>query len=177
VAVRVGDLTGANATDYQQQAGDLLEETEALKQEAINNNGIDFSALNKLVTKAENLNTAIKKNAACGKGSGKQYLTVITGSVISLVQFALANPEYFTTEELSRLVTAALAVGALGSGAANPQEAADLMTKFTQEFSDRLNDAQANKSCTDATQIKVTALMLNNATLIQQAESVMSAVC
>ena len=177
VAVRVGDLKGANATDYQKQVGDLLDETEALKQEAIDNNGIDFAALNKLVSKAENLNTAIKKNAACGKGGGKQFLTVITGSINSLAEFALANPQLFTTEELSRLVTAALSVGAMGSGAVNAQKAADLLTKFTQEFSNRLTDAQGAKNCTDATQIKVTALILNNAALKQQAESVISAVC
>lgn len=176
-ATRVADLTGANATDYQKEVGDLLDEAEALKQQAIDNNGIDFGTLNQLISKAENLNTAIKKNAACGQGSGKQFLTIITGSVISLIQFALSHPELFTTEELSRLVTAALAVGAIGSGSANPQQAADLLTKFAQEFSNRLDDAQTNKSCTDATQILLVASMLKDASLKQQADSVVKAVC
>jgi len=176
-AVRVGDLKGANATDYQQQVGDLLDETESLKQDAVDNNGIDFAALNKLVAKAENLNTAIKKNAACGKGSGKQFLTIITGTIANLAYFALSHPELFTTEELSRLVTAALGVGAMGAGAANPQQAADLLTKFLQEFSNRLTDAQTNNGCSEAVQIQVTASMLGNANLKQQAQAVAGQIC
>jgi len=177
VATRVGDLKGANATDYQQQVGDLLDKTEALKQNAIDKNGINFSDLNKLVTKAENLNTAIKKNAACGKGGGKQFLTSITGTIANLAYFALSHPELFTTEELSRIVTAALGVGAMGSGAVNSQQASDLLTKFTQEFNNRLTDAQTNKGCSEAVQIQITASMLGDANLKQQAQAVAGQVC
>lgn len=177
VATRAGDLKGANATDYQQQVGDLLDEAEALKQDAIDKNGINFADLNKLVTKAENLNTAINKNAACGKGSGKQFLTTITGTIANLAYFALSHPELFTTEELSRIVTAALGVGAMGSGAVNTQQASDLLTKFIQEFSDRLTDAEANNGCSEAVQIQITAGMLGDATLKQQAQAVAGQVC
>jgi hypothetical protein len=177
VATRVADLEGANVADYQKQVGDLLDEAEALKQKAIENNGIDFATLNQLVSKAENLATAIKKNADCGQSGGKQFLTLITGTVIDIAYFALSKPELFTTGELNRLLTAAVAVGAMGSGAANPQLAADLLAKFTQEFTDRLNDAQDNKNCMDATQILLAAGVLKNEALKQQADSVMTAVC
>ena len=177
VATRVADLEGANVADYQKQVGDLLDEAEALKQKAIENNGIDFATLNQLVSKAENLAAAIKKNADCGQSGGKQFLTLITGTVIDIAYFALSKPELFTTGELNRLLTAAVAVGAMGSGAANPQLAADLLAKFTQEFTDRLNDAQDNKNCMDATQILLAAGVLKNEELKQQADSVMTAVC
>ena len=177
VAVRVSDLQDSDLTDYQQEVGDLLDEAETFKQQAIANQSIDFETLNQLVKKAENLGISLKKNADCGQGGNKLFLTSITLTVTDLAYFALQNPELFTTEELSRLVTAALAVGAMGSGAANPSQAADLTSKFTQEFNNRLSDAQTNKNCSEATQIKVTALMLNNAALKQQAESVISAVC
>ena len=177
VAARVADLKGANVTEYQKQVGDLLDEAEALKQKAIDNNGIDFDVLNQVVSKAENLATAIKKNTECGQGSDKQYLTLITGTVIDLAYFALSKPELFTTGELSRLLMAAIGVGALGSGAANSQIAADLSAKFTQEFTDRLNDAETNKNCMEATQILLAAGALKNTALKQQADSVMTAVC
>jgi hypothetical protein len=176
-ATRVDDLEGGNAVDYQKQAGELLDETEALKQKAIDNSGIDFGTLNQLVSKAENLATAIKKNAECGQAGGKQFLTLITGTVIDIAYFALSKPELFTTGELNRLLTAAVAVGAMGSGAANSQVAADLLAKFTQEFTDRLNDAQDNKNCMEATQILLAAGVLKNEPLKQQADSVMTAVC
>lgn len=176
-ATRVADLKEANAIEYQKQVGDLLDEAEALKQQAVDNNGIDFETLNQLVSKAENLGTAIKKNAECGQASGKQFLTLITGTIIDIAYFALSKPELFTTGELNRLVMAALAVGAMGSGAANPQLAADLLAKFTQEFTDRLNDAQDNKNCMEATQILLAAGVLKNAALKQQADSIMTAIC
>ena len=176
-AIRVADLKGGNAIEYQNQVGDLLDETESLKQQAIDNNGIDFEALNQLVSKAENLATAIKKNADCGQVSGKQYLTSITGAIANLAYFALSKPELFSTDELGRLIVAATGVGAMGSGAANPQQAADLSNKFAQELTDRLSDAQTNKGCSEATQISLAAWALNNSGLKQQADSVISAVC
>ncbi|HLO14674.1 MAG TPA: hypothetical protein VK206_07595 [Anaerolineales bacterium] len=177
VATRVADLKGANVTEYQKQVGDLLDEAEALKQKAIDNNGIDFEALNQVVSKAENLEIAITKNAECGQGADKQFLTLITGTVIDLAYFALSKPELFTTGELNRLLMAAIGVGAMGSGAANSQIAADLSAKFTQEFTDRLNDAETNKNCMEATQILLAAGVLKNTALKQQADSVMTAAC
>lgn len=176
-ATRVDDLHGANVTDYQKELGDLLDESEALKQKAVEEGGIDFATLNALVSKAENLQTAIKKNMECAQPGNKQFVTSITGIIYDLAEFALGKPELFTTGELNRLVMAALGVGAMGSGAADPQSGAELLSKFTQEFTDRLGDAQANKDCMEATQIKLAGLALNNAALKQQAEQVMTAVC
>ena len=176
-AIRVADLKGGNAIEYQKQVGDLLDETEALKQQAIDNNGIDFNILNQLVSKAENLATAIKMNADCGQVSGKQYLTSITGAIANLAYFTLSKPELFTTEELGRLIVAATGVGAMGSGAANPEQAADLSNKFTQELTARLSDAQSNKGYLEATWISLAAWALNNMWLKQQAYSVIPAVC
>jgi hypothetical protein len=177
VAARIDDLYEGNSVEYQDEVGDLLDETEALKQKAVEEGGIDFATLNTLVSKAENLQTAIKKNTECGETGDKQFLTVITGTMIDLAYFALSKPELFTTGELNRLVMAALSVGAMGSGATDPKTGADLLAKFSQEFTDRLNDAEANKNCMEATQIKLAGLALNNATLKAQAEQVMTAVC
>lgn len=177
VATRVDDIFESNSVDYQYQVSELLDQAEALKQKAFEQGGIDFATLNNLVSKAENLQTAIKKNTECGEMGDKQFLTVITKTVTDLAYFALSNPELFTTGELNRLVMAALSVGAMGSGAANPQVSADLLAKFSQEFTDRLGDAESNKNCMEATQIKLASLALNNAALKQQAEQVMTAVC
>jgi hypothetical protein len=177
VAVRVGDLTGTNSVDYQKQLGELLQQAEALKLKAVQKEGIDFQTLNDLVSKAENLQTAIKKNTSCGDVSDKQFLTAITNTIISLAYFALSNPELFTTGELNRIVMAALGVGAMGSGATDPKVSADLMAKFAQEFTDRLGDAQAGKNCMEATQIMLGGAALGDAALKQQAEQVMAAAC
>lgn len=177
VAARVDDLYESNSVDYQDEVGDLLEETEALKQKAVESGGIDFATLNTLVSRAENLQTAIRKNSECGETGDKQFLTVITGTMVDLAYFALSKPELFTTGELNRLVMAALSVGAIGSGATDAQTSADLLAKFSKEFSDRLGDAEANKDCMEATQIKLAGLALNNTALKQQAEQAMTAVC
>jgi hypothetical protein len=177
VATRVDDLFEGNSVDYQEQVGDLLDQTEALKQKAVEEGGIDFATLNSLVTKAENLQTAIKKNTECGQTGDKQFLTLITGTVIDLAYFALSKPELFSTNELNRLLIAAISVGAMGSGAANPQVAADLLAKFTQELTDRLGDAEANKNCMEATQILIATGFLKNETLKQQADNIVTAVC
>ena len=136
-----------------------------------------ITKLNGLVTEAENLNLGLKKNIDCGFGGKKTYLTIITDVVADLANFALDNPHLFTTKELSLLSTAALSVGAMGSGAANPQQAAQLKAKFVQEFSNRLNDAQANSSCTEAVQIQVSAGLLGDPNLKTQAKSAVTAVC
>jgi hypothetical protein len=177
VATRVDDIFEGNSVDYQYQVGELLDKAEALKQKAFEESGIDFGTLNSLVSLAENLQTAIKKNTECGETGDKQFLTVITKTITDLAYFALSNPELFTTGELNRLVMTALSVGAMGSGSANPPVAADLSAKFSQEFSDRLGDAEANKNCMEATQIKLAGLALNNTALKQQAEQVITAVC
>jgi len=176
-AIRVGDLSAASETDYMKEVGDLLDETEAFKQNILAQNGVDYDKLNELVSKAENLNLGMKKNIACNLGGNKKYLTIITDVIADIANFALQNPQLFTTEELSRLVGAAVAVGAMGSGAANPQQAAELKAKFIQEFSDRLNDAETNKNCQDAVQIQVTAGALGDSNLKQQAKDVAAAIC
>ena len=176
-AIRIGDLAAASETDYMNEVADLIDAAEALKQDAVNGNGVDFESLNTLVTKAENLNLGLKKNIACGFGGKKTYLTIITDIVSDLANFALDNPQLFTTAELSRLASAALSVGAMGSGAANPQQAAQLKAKFINEFGDRLNDAQAGKSCSEAIQIQVSAAALGDANLKSQAKNVVDAVC
>jgi len=177
VAIRVGDLSSEDATDYMKEVGDLIAEAEDLKQKTINEKGVDFEILNNLVTKAGNLSTALKQNLDCGQGGKKQFLTIITDVIADLANFALQNPHLFTTQELSRLAFVALQVGALGSGAANPQNAAELKAKFLQEFSDRLTDAQNNKSCSDALQILISAGALGDAVLKQQANDVVAGVC
>jgi hypothetical protein len=176
-ATRVDDLHGANAVDYQEQLGNLLDGAEALKQKAVEEGGIDFATLNTLVSKAENLQTAIKKNIECAQPGNKQFVTSITGIIFDLADFALGKPELFTTGELNRLAMAALGVGAMGSGAADPQAGAELLSKFAKEFTDRLSDAETGKDCMEATQIKLAGLALNDAGLKQQAEQVMAAVC
>ncbi len=176
-AIRVGDLTSSNETDYMKEVGDLIDAAETLKKNAQAESGVDYAKLNELVTQADNLNLAMKKDIACGFGGKKTYLTIITDVVADLANFALQNPQLFTTEELSRLVTIAISVGAMGSGAANPQQAAELKAKFTQEFSDRLNDAQNNNNCQDVTQIQVAAGFLGSANLKQQAQDVADAIC
>ncbi len=176
-AIRVGDLSSSSETDYMKEVGDLIDAAEALKQSAMAKNGVDYDKLNELVTKADDLNLAMKKNIACGFGGKKSYLTIITDIIADLANFALQNPQLFTTEELSRLSYVAISVGAMGSGAANAQKAAELKSKFIQEFSNRLDDAQTNKNCQDAVQIQVAAGALGDASLKQQAKDAVAAIC
>jgi hypothetical protein len=176
-AFHVGDLSASSEADYTNEVGDLIDEAEIFKQGVLSQNGVNYDKLNELISKAENLNLGLKKNIDCNFGGNKKYLTIITDVITDIVNFALQNPQLFTTEELSRLVSAAIGVGAMGSGAANPQQAAELKAKFIQEFSDRLNDAQTNKNCQDAVQIQVTSWSLGDANLKQQAKSVIDAIC
>jgi hypothetical protein len=176
-AIRVGDLSAADAPQYMQEVGDLLDKTEALKLKATQAGGLDFDELNALVTKAENLSKALKKNSLCGLGNNKSFITVITDTIDNLANFALANPQLFTTEELGRIAYAAVRVGALGSGAANSQQAADLQTKFAKEFDDRLTDAVNNNNCDEVTNITVAAAAIGDKGLIQQAKQAMTAIC
>lgn len=176
-AIRVGDLTAADAPQYMQEVGDLLDKTEALKQKATQAGGLDFNELNALVTKAEELAKALKKNSQCGLGNNKSFITVITDTIDNLANFALANPQLFTTEELGRIAYAAVRVGAMGSGAANSQQAADLQSKFAKEFDDRLTDAVDNNNCDEVTNITVAAAAIGDKGLIQQAKQAMTAIC
>lgn len=176
-AIRLGDLSSADETNYMQEVGNLIDEAETLKQSVLAGNGIDFDKLNELLTKADNLNLGLKKNIGCGFGGNKTYLTVITDVIANLASFALQNPQLFTTEELSRLAFAAVGVGAMGSGASNAQLAAELKAKFIQELGNRLSDAQNNKGCQDAVQIQITAGLLGDSNLKLQAKGVVDAVC
>ncbi len=176
-AIRVGDLLPSAETNYMDEVGNLIDEAETLKQNAVTGNGIDYDKLDELLTKADDLNLGLKKNISCGFGGNKTYLTVITDVIANLAGFALQNPQLFTTEELSRLAFAAVNAGVMGSGASNAQQAAELKEKFVQELSNRLGDAQTNKGCQDAVQIQITAGLLGDSNLKQQAKSVVDAVC
>jgi len=176
-AIRVGDLSASDVTSYMQEVSDLIDAAEVLKMNAVAQNGVDFNTLNELVTRAANLNLALKKNVVCGFGGNKSYLTVITDVIADLANFALDNPQLFTTEELSRLSFVAISVGAMGAGAVNPQTAANLQAGFVQEFGNRLDDAQNNNNCDDAVQILVTAGSLGDAGLKQQAQDVVASIC
>jgi len=177
VAYRKGDLKGTDVTSYSKEAGDLLDNAEQFKKDVIAGNGIDIEALNALITKAEELSLAIKKNSQCGLGNNKAYLTLITSIVADIANFALDNPQYFTVDQLGRLATAALRVGAMGSGAANPSNAAALQAKFAKELDNRLTDAVNNKNCGQIASIQVASQTLGDSQLQQQADASESAVC
>lgn len=171
-AIRKGDLSAANQVDYLNAVADLLDQAEALKQQVKDGKVTSFDELSQLVSQADSLNMAIKKNIECGLGGKKQFLSVITGVVVDIAHLALENPQLMTIDELNRLILVAVQVGAIGSGAVDPQQAADLEAKFTQELTDRLNDAKENKSCYDALIIQMAAGLLGNQDLKQQAQSV-----
>lgn len=176
-AVRVGDLSAADQVDYMNAVADLIDKAEAFKQKVKNGQTTSYNELNKIVSQADSLNMAITKNLDCGLGGKKQFLTVVTDVVASIVTLAMANPHLFTTDQLNRLLFVAVHVGAIGSGAVNTQQAADLEAKFTQELSDRLNDAKDNNNCYDALVIQIASGTLGNTTLKQQAQSVVDAIC
>lgn len=177
VAYRTGDLKGTDVPSYSKEAGDLLDSAEVFKKEVMAGNGIDFGTLNDLVSKAEQLALAIKKNNQCGLGSNKTYLTLVTSIVADIANFALDNPQYFTVGQLGRLAAAALRVGAIGSGAANPSDAAALQAKFAKEMDNRLTDAVNNNNCDQITSIFVATGAIGDSHLKQQATTAMNAVC
>lgn len=176
-AVRVKDLTAANQVDYLNAVGDLLDKAEAYKQKIKDGQTTSFIELNELVSQADSLNMAIKKNIECGLGGKKQFLSVITDAVAGIAFLALDNPHLFTTDQLNRLLFVAVHVGALGSGAVNTQQAAELEGKFVKELTDRLNDAKDNQNCYDALVIQISAGTLWNAGLKQQAKSLVDSMC
>lgn len=176
-AVRVSSITKVDPQQYLDAIGDLMDQADAFKQDVLNGKKIDFDSLDALVTKAEALSLAIQKNQACGQGGNKSYLTIITDVVADLAKFALSHPKDFTTDELGRLLVAALRVGAMGSGAANPQMAADLQAGFLQEFDNRLTDAVNNNNCDGAISLKAAAFGLGDANLMTQAGEAVAAVC
>lgn len=110
-------------------------------------------------------------------GSNKAYLTLITSIVADIANFALDNPQYFTVAELGRLAGAALSVGAIGSGAANPSDAAALQAKFAKEMDNRLTDAVNNKNCDQIASIAVASGSIGDSHLKQQALMALKAVC
>jgi hypothetical protein len=171
-AIRVGDLTAANQVDYMDAVAALIDAAEAFKQKLKDGQTTSYNELNEIVSQADSLNMAIKKNIDCGLGGKKQFLTAITDVVAEIAYLALANPHLLTTDQLNRLLFVSVHVGAVGSGAVNPQQGADLEAKFTQELTDRLNDAKDNKNCYDAIIIQIAAGTLGNEALKQQAQAV-----
>jgi hypothetical protein len=171
-AIRKGDLKASNQVDYMNAVGELLDKAEAYKQKLKEGQVTSYSELNDIVSQADSLNLAIRKNIQCGLAGKKQYLTIITNVVADIAYLALENPHLMTTDQLNRLLFVAVEAGATGSGAVNTEQAADLGAKFLQEFTDRLNDAKENKNCYDATIIELAAGMLGNEALKQEAQSV-----
>jgi hypothetical protein len=176
-AVRVGSLKKVDPQKYLDAVSALMDQADAFKQDVLGGKKIEFDQLDALVTKAESLALAIQKNQACGQGGNKSYLTVITDIVAELVKFALAHPSGFTTDELGRLLQAALRVGAMGSGAANQQQAAELAAGFLQEYDNRLTEAVNKNDCEGAISIKAAAFGLGDPDLITQAGEVVAIIC
>jgi hypothetical protein len=176
-AVRIGDVPEEFATNYQLEAGDLIDEAEAFKKAVTDTNKIDFAQLNDLITQAEKLGIGLKKNSDCGFGKSSDYLTIISDIIADISNFALKNAHLFSADDLGRLINAAIRVGVMGSGAPNQTQASDLANKFKFALENKLADAKQNNDCKQAISVQIAAGLLGDVNLKQSAAQEVSNLC
>ncbi len=144
-ATRVGDLSSPSETQthYQDRLDALMEQANEFQWNTKKNQSLDPNALQSLLTNAEEIVAALRKNNDCGFTSPWQFLLPVATVIANVINFAYNNPGYFSNYDVFLLTQAAIETGVIGSGAVNPQLDADMKSKLGALIGVKLDDLEA----------------------------------
>jgi hypothetical protein len=144
VANRIGNLTGEDLVDYNNDVAEIMQDAEDLRDATLKTGEIDWVGLQLLMSKAEIIAGALEKGERCGISKAHEFLGVLADVIADIYRWVLDNPGTINTVDLGRLTYMGVRMGVTGSGAPNQQQAAELESAMVAELSQRLEVAIAN---------------------------------
>lgn len=139
-AVRTADLAPEGQSNYQEELNELVNQANEFITSVKTTQFMDTNALLSLLTRAEELAISLRKNNDCGFTKDWSFALPIASLVSQLIDFAAANPSYFTNYDVFLLSEAAVRTGLIGAGAVNPDLANNTKTKLSGLITGKLND-------------------------------------
>jgi hypothetical protein len=166
-AVRTADLL-EGATSYQEELSDLVEQANQFLADVKATHLLDPNAFQSLLTRAEELALSLRQNTDCGFTQEWSFTLPIANLVAELIDFAHANPAYFTNYDVFLLTETAVRAGVIGAGAVNPELDAEMRTKLGELLADKLSDLDsAGGNCQALTPLWIAANTVGGAAQTQ----------
>jgi len=129
-AVRIADLDPQGQTNYQAELTDLVSQMNDFLTEVKTTQQLDANKFQNLLTKAEELALSLRKNNECGLTKEWSFVLPIASLIAQLIDFAAANPGYFTNYDIFLLTETAIRAGVIGAGAVNPDLDTEMKSKL-----------------------------------------------
>lgn len=142
-AVRTADLAPEAQSSYQDRMDALMEQANDLLKDVKANQVLDANALQSLITNAEELAAALRKNLDCGFANQWSFALPVASLVAQLIDFATKNPGYFTNLDVFLLTEAAIETGVIGAGAVNQDLATEVTAQLEWLVSSKLTDLES----------------------------------
>lgn len=129
-AVRSADLDPQSQSDFQTALNDLVSQANEFMSEVKTTHLLDQDKFEHVLTTAEELALALRKNNECGLGNDWSFALPIANMVAELIDFAYNNPGYFTNYDVFLLTETAVRAGVIGAGAVNPVLDTEMKSKL-----------------------------------------------
>lgn len=164
IAIRLLDaMPGEEPPDYAAEAFAVHTDGLLFYVESADAGAVDFARLDDLLTRAEDLYDRLQRAADCGIGEAGGYQGLLAGMTADLLRFALDNPDLFDNMALLRLVSAAVRMGLIGSGAATGDYTTGLIADLTAELGDRIDEATEEHDCDGALAVSIIGSIIGDA--------------
>jgi hypothetical protein len=169
-ATREGSVIGA-ADPYHQAVIELRMQAERFM-DIVAGGEYSEEGLDRLIQNAETLWRSLR---ACHTHTPTGHFQSLVADIISdVIEFALANPDLFSTSDLHELILAGHRTGALGDGAADPDRARSLEGDLNSELNRRLSE---ENTCGNLRLILASVISLGDNGLITSATEAVTAAC
>jgi hypothetical protein len=139
-AVRIADLAAESKDDFQNELNELVSQATDFLKDTKTNQSLDQTTLLHLMTRAEELALALRKNNDCGYMQNWTFALPIANMVAEIIDFAFNNPAYFTNDDILLLTETAVRAGVIGTGAVNPALDTEMRSKLGALIGVKLDD-------------------------------------
>ncbi|HET7145140.1 MAG TPA: hypothetical protein VFI68_14065 [Anaerolineales bacterium] len=136
---------------------------------------LDFVALNEILGRAEELYRQLRLINDCDRRNAGEFINSLQSTIAGLIDTALAHPDQFSSHDIARLISAALRVGLIGDGAADPDLASQYERELINELERRLDEGLDD--CVDAAGLVVGADLLGVDGLLEAIQTDLDALC
>lgn len=178
VAIRKGAaMVGDKDLTYFDKANSLMTEGVEFISRVGRGMPVDYSELNSLLTSAEEFYLLILRQADCGVGDAKDYLSVIAGMVWDLLSYAVEHPESFNNFQLQRVMLAAARTGLIDGSVPSSDGFYHLSDDLSLDVKTREEEVREKNDCHSGLALLSITAILGGGDLAVEVASTVGKVC
>lgn len=136
---------------------------------------LDYGAIDAILGRAEALYRELGLVNGCDRRNAGEFINSLQNTIAALINTALDHPDQFSNYDMARLISAAIRVGLIGVGAADPDLASEYEEALRRELERRLEEGIDD--CVDAGGLIVGADLLGAAGLHEVIQADLVALC